>query len=525
MSDIATRKIRRKRLPADVRAGHGTWTKYSTGCRCEGCAAACSEYGRARRAAKKAGIPFVPPAHLLASVRLPNPVIAERSEAELIFRRFTYRAEIAPSVMRRLSGAFGASRYVYNRYLELARSEYAAGQPHPTSIDGGREIVTKGRTNPDTLWLRDFPSGMLTASVREGATAYDNFFQSVTGKRKGPRVGFPRWKKRTHRQAVTFPKGTFSINGGHESTKGTGGRLWLSKVGYVQVHWHRELPAAPSSVKVIRESSGRYRVSFLVQILKPSQKGLTRQPRAAGVDLGLTDYAAIVYSDGTREKLPNPRYLRGAEQKLARLQRDLSRKQNGSRNRAKAREKVARAFERVRNQRLNHARQLVSKLIRENQSISIETLRVAGMVRDHRLAKAITDAGWAQFIQILEQQADLHGRNLFRADPFFPSTQRCSVCGEGTGKKPLRVREFDCPHCGSRLDRDFNAATNLLVAAGSAETVNACGREVRLQLAGALPGEARTHLKPHRRCGEKEAQHGRVPGRRHVNERRNTHAA
>lgn len=505
MRDIATRRVQRRRRPAEERAGHGTWTFYSRGCRCEACSTACTEYGRLRRKAKKDGVSFVPPAHLLAPERVSPasqvPVVPE----QLVYRRYSYRVHAAPAVMRRLGRAFGSARFVYNEYIAYAKREYAAGRKHPSAIDGVREVVTAGRRRLETSWLQDIPTPLLASSVRDGATAYDNFFKSVTGRRKGPKVGYPKFKRRNSRQVVTSPKGSFTINGGYESTNGTGGRVWLSKIGYLNVNWHRPLPAEPSAMKVIPERDGGLKVSFLVQVPKPAPKGLTRQPRSTGVDLGLTDYAAIVYSDGTREKVANPRYLRSAEQKVARLQRDLSRKKKGSKNRAKARVKLARAYDRVREQRLNHARQLVAKLIRENQSISIESLRVAGMMKNRRLAKSIADASWTQFMTLLEQQAIVHGRTLFQADPFFPSSQLCSICGERTGKKPLEVRQFACPHCQSWLDRDFNSATNLLIAAGPAEIQNACGRKVRLQLAGALPSEAGTYPKSGNLPGEKEA--------------------
>lgn len=505
MSEIATRKVRRRRRPAEERAGHGTWTFYSRGCRCEACSTACTEYGRLRRKAKKDGVRFVPPAHLLAPERESLTQQAPEGSDPLVYRRYNYRVTVAPAVMRRLVRAFGSARFVYNEYIALARREHAAGRKHPSAIDGVREVVTCGRQRPETAWLQDVPAVLLASSVRDGATAYDNFFNSVTRVRKGPRIGYPRFKKRNSRQSITFPKGSFSINGGYESTNGTGGRVWLSKIGYVNVNWHRPLPAEPSAMKVIQERDGSLTASFLVQIPKPIPKGLTRQPRSVGVDLGLTDYASIVYSDGNREKIENPRYLRSAEKKLARLQRDLSRKKKGSKNRAKARVKLARAYDRMREQRLNHARQLVAKLIRENQSISVETLRVSGMMKNRRLAKSIADASWTQFMTLLEQQAIVHGRTLFQADPFFPSSQLCSICGERTGKKPLEVRQFSCPHCQSWLDRDFNAATNLLIAAGPAEIQNACGRKVRLQLAGVLPSEAGTYPKSGNLPGEKEA--------------------
>ena len=503
MSAVATRKRpSRKRGLSD----HGTWPRYCSGCRCDSCRTACLEYGRAHRAAKKAGVPFVPPAHLGATPKLeagPQNSFAATPAVEMITRRYTYQATAEPQVGFRVNRAFGASRFVHNAYIALAREEYAAGRRHPSFFDGQKRIVTAGRKNPDTAWLCDFPAGMLSMSVRNAARAYENFFASVTGKRKGPRMGRPNFKKRSHRQTAIFPRGTFHINGGWEASSG---RLWLSKVGYVRVNWHRPLPAEPSSVTMIRERTGKLRVSFVVETPKPVPATPARTGRTVGIDMGLTDFATLAYSDGTREKISNPKFLRQAEKKLLRLHRDLSRKQKGSKNRERARRNLARAHERVKNLRENHARQLSKQLVRENQAVAVEQLNVRGLART-RLAKSIHDAGWAMFLRYLEEGCDRHGRAFRKAPAGFPSSRLCAVCGTHTGPKPLQVRRFTCNGCGSVLDRDFNAAVNVLVAAGPAETVNACGRDVRHQLAsfegrgGAVTGEAGTHQKGPRVSG------------------------
>ena len=496
MTVVAKRRVRRS---SDQGTSHGTWSKYSGGCRCLKCSVGATEYGRARRAAVKAGIPFVIPSHLLTdrvAVKAVTPVPVTAA-VETVTRRYTYSASVAPAVAGNLNRAFGSSRFVFNAYLAHARAEYAAGRKHPSFYDGCKAIVTEGRKNPDTAWLRELPTGMLQLAVRDGAQAYENFFASVTGKRAGPKMGRPRFRKRAHRQSAAFPAGAFAINGGWESTSSTGGRVWLSKIGYVTVNWHRPLPAAPSSAKVIRNSDGSHAVSFVVEMQKPRPRIATRQGRAAGIDMGLTDFATIVHTDGSREKIGNPRFLRHAERKLRRLQKNLSRKQKGSRNRERARIELARAYDRVTNLRTNHARQLTSRLIRENQAIAVETLNVRGLART-RLARSIHDAGWANFLQTLEEGCVQNGRHFQKVPAFFPSSQLCSACGTGTGKKPLHVRAFTCPHCGTSLDRDFNAAVNILVAAGPAETVNACGRDIRQRLAmpsAAVASEAGTHPK------------------------------
>jgi putative transposase len=249
-------------------------------------------------------------------------------------------------------------------------------------------------------------------------------------------------------------------------------------------------------VTLIREPDGDLYVSFVVDV--PVVEALPVIERHAAVDLGLTDYAAVVHTDGTRSKVENPRFLRNAERKLKRAQRALSRKEKGSQNRAKARVKVARAHRKVRETRLDHAHKLALTLVRENQTISVENLNVKGLARSgasgrkgRGLRKSVHDAAWGQFLRVLAEKADWHGRKVIPLNPAYTS-QCCSVCGVLDGPKPLSIREWECGGCGTWLDRDWNAAVNLLVAAGHAETLNACGGDIRLVLARADSGEAGT---------------------------------
>ena len=209
--------------------------------------------------------------------------------------------------------------------------------------------------------------------------------------------------------------------------------------------------------------------------------------RVAGLDLGLADFAVIVYSDGTRDKVDNPRLLRAAEKRLARAQKALSRTQKGSNNRAKARVVVARRHAAVARRRADFTHKLSTRLSRENQAVAVESLSVAGLGRT-RLAKSVHDAGWAQFVQQLADKT-----TVVAIDRWSPTTRTCSQCGAIGGRKPLSVREWTCPDCGARLDRDYNAALNIMVAAGLAETENACGADVRRALASAVSSETGTH--------------------------------
>jgi putative transposase len=313
-------------------------------------------------------------------------------------------------------------------------------------------------------------------------TGYRNFFASVAGKRKGRKVAPPRFRSRKdRRQAVRFTANArFKVL--------PNGRLRLPKVGDVPVRWSRALPSQPSSVTVVKDTAGRYFASFVVDA---GERPLPETGHAVGIDLGLTHFAVL--SDG--RKIAAPKFLRRAEGKLKRAQRDLSRKQQGSANRVKARLKVARAHARVTDARRDFHHQLSTALIRENQAVAVEDLAVSGLART-RLAKSVHDAGWSAFVGMLEYKARLYGRELIKIGRFEPTSQVCSACGVKDGPKPLQVREWTCGGCGTVHDRDVNAARNILTAAGLAAA--ACGAQVRPGLARAQRGEAGTHPKPRR---------------------------
>jgi putative transposase len=238
-------------------------------------------------------------------------------------------------------------------------------------------------------------------------------------------------------------------------------------------------------VTVIKDAAGRYFASFVVEA-QPA--ALPPAEPVVGIDLGLTHFAVL--SDG--RKIASPQFLRRAEKQLKRRQRDLSRKQDGSRNRDKARAKVARAHARVADARRDFHHQLSTRLIRENQAIAVEDLAVKALGRTP-LAKSVHDAGWAAFVNMLEYKARLYGREFHRIGRFVPTSRVCSVCGAKDGPKPLHIRTWPCQGCGAQLDRDVNAAVNVAKAAGLA--VTACGAQVRPGVIPAPRGEAGTHPK------------------------------
>ncbi|MGW7520796.1 RNA-guided endonuclease InsQ/TnpB family protein [Streptomyces sp. NPDC054796] len=402
--------------------------------------------------------------------------------------RYNYRVYSDAAQCRALARAFGCARVVWNDCLRDRREAHAAGLPYVTSAELSRLRITQAKRTEERAWLAEVSAVVLQQSLRDLDVAFKSFFDSLKGKRSGRKVGPPRYKsKRDTRQSVRLNANAFSLPGD--------GRVYVAKVGHLKIRWSRRLPAAPTSVTVTRDGAGRYFLSFVVE----TEPDILPEVEAeAGIDLGLSVFAVL--SDGSR--IASPRFLRRAEKKLKRLQRELSRKAKGSKNRAKARIKVARQHARVVDRRRDWHHKASTRIIRENQAVYVEDLAVAGLART-RLGKSVHDAGWSAFTGMLEYKAVKHGRAFARVDRAFPSSQVCSVCGVRDGPKPLHVREWTCGVCGTVHERDHNAARNVLfegrriVAAGRAETLNACGAPVRRAPVPAQRGEAGSPRKGH----------------------------
>ncbi|MET9068559.1 RNA-guided endonuclease InsQ/TnpB family protein [Streptosporangium sandarakinum] len=395
--------------------------------------------------------------------------------------RLRYRYRLYPDAAQReaLARAFGCARVVFNDGLRLRQAAREAGLPYISDGELSKRVITEAKKTPERAWLGEVSAVLLQQALADLNTAYRNFFISVAGKRKGPKIAPPRFRSRKdNRQAIRFTRSArFSIT--------AGGRLRLPKIGDVPVRWSRGLPSEPSSVTVIKDAAGRYFASFVVET---ADEPLPQVAAEVGIDLGLTHFA--VTSDGA--KVDNPRFLRRAERRLRKAQQALGRTVKGSNNRTKAVARVARAHARVADARRDFAHKLSTALIRDNQAIYVENLSVRGLART-RLAKSVHDAGWSQFVAMLEYKAARYGRTFAKIDRWFPSSKLCSACGALAASMPLNVRLWTCP-CGAAHDRDVNAAINIL-AAGRADRLNACGGTVRPPLAVARPGEAGTHSK------------------------------
>ncbi|MBW8797332.1 MAG: transposase [Streptomyces sp.] len=388
--------------------------------------------------------------------------------------RYSFRLYPDNGQKTSLAKAFGCARVVFNDAVRAREDARAAGQSPPTAGQLSTRLITEAKRTPERSWLAEVSVVVLQQSLRDAETAYRNFFASLKGTRKGPKVGLPRFKSRKDaRQSVRF-----TANARWNITPG--GRLNLPKVGAVKVKWSRTLPAAPTSVTVVKDPAGRYFASFVIDTDPAADRArMLETDRTIGIDLGLTHFAVL--SDGT--KIASPRFLRRAEKKLKKAQRELSRKQKGSKNRAKSRLKVARAHAKVTDARREFHHRLSTKLISENQGIAVEDLSVKALAST-RLAKSVHDAGWASFLSMLQYKAERYGRTLVRIGRFEPTSQTCSTCGAKDGPKPLNVRDWTCSACGATHDRDHNAAINVKQAAGLA--VSACGAPVR---PGVIPAQ------------------------------------
>jgi putative transposase len=390
--------------------------------------------------------------------------------------RYNYRLDPAPRHRAAFGKAFGCARVVFNDALHAREAAHQAGEPYVTDAQLSAWLTAIKKT-PERAWLNEVSSVVLQQALADLAMAYRNFFASIKGTSRGPKVAKPRFRSRKdHRQAIRFTANArFKVL--------ANGKLRLPRIGDVPVRWSRLLPSRPSSVTVIRDSAGRYFASFVIEA---TPAALPATGSTVGIDLGLSHFAVL--SDG--RKIAAPKFLRRAEKLLKRRQRELSRKQKGSRNRDRARRKTARAHARVADARRDFHHQLSTALIRENQAVAVEDLAVKGLGRT-RMAKSVHDAGWSSFVGMLEYKARLHGREFHRIGRFTPTSQTCSACGMKDGPKPLHVRAWRCGGCRVWLDRDINAAVNVARAAGLA--VTACRAQVRPGPVPAQRGEAGTH--------------------------------
>ena len=356
-----------------------------------------------------------------------------------------YKYRIYPNKEQQiyLAKTFGCSRLVYNLMLADRIAVYNKYKDNKEELKKQKK-PTPAQYKKEYEFLKEVDSLALSNEQINLDNAYKNFFRDKS-------VGFPKFKsKKINRYSFTTnnQKGTIRIEDGY---------IKIPKLkSLIKIKQHRELKGLIKSATVSQTPSGKYFISILVET---EIQELDKIDKKVGVDLGIKDFA--ITSD--QEIFGNPKWLRKSEKRLAKLQKDLSRKQKASNNRNKARKKVAKLYEKISNQRKDFLHKLSTKLIRENQSIVIEDLKVSNMIKNRKLSKAISEVSWHEFRVLLEYKSVWYGRELILAPSNYASSQLCSDCGNKSSQtKDLSCRTYNCSVCGLTLDRDINASKNLL---------------------------------------------------------------
>jgi len=359
--------------------------------------------------------------------------------------RHNYRIYPTPGQRKSLARLFGCVRVVWNDALFLCKSvETKHGASLPKNSELQKICITQAKKTVEREWLSEVSNIPLQQSLADLGVAFNNFFQSCQGNRKGKKVNPPKFKYRRSKQTARFRKGGFKVKKS---------KVYLAKIGNIKTKWSRPLPSEPSSVTVIKDCAGRYFLSFVVEVepeIKPAPNP------SIGIDLGLKTFASC--SNG--EKVQSPDYSRDTR-KLKRFSRRLAKRQGGSKRRERMRLKVAKLNAKVRDKRKDFLHKLSTKVVNENQVIALEDLNVSGMLKNRKLSRAISQAGWYEFRTMCSAKADKYNRDFAVISRWEPTSQVCSECGYHWGKLDLSVRRVVCLNCGVEHDRDDNASTNI----------------------------------------------------------------
>jgi len=353
----------------------------------------------------------------------------------------------------KLAKSFGCARWYWNNSLAETQKLY-----HETGKGLGQFAMNSRLPGlkKEFEWLKETHSQVLQSVSLNLSRAFINFFEK--------RAAYPNFKSKHDKQSIQYPQGVKIVEGR---------KLFLPKIGHVKAVVHREIIGVIKTVTISKTPTGKYFASILTENGMDAPT-IPFGSKVLGVDMGLTHLA--ITGDGS--KFDNPKHVAKARKNLKRKQQKLSRKEKGSNSRNKARILVAKAHEKVANARKDYLNKLSKRLVDENQVIAVEDLNVKGMVKNHCLAKSISDAGWGMFTTMLKYKAERAGKGYVEVNRFFPSTKACSHCGHVVKSLPLNIRNWKCTECGAEHDRDINAAKNIaleaqrIIAAGIAGTAS-----------------------------------------------------
>lgn len=354
--------------------------------------------------------------------------------------RYQYRFYPTDQQRQSLAQVFGCVRVVWNDALAVCKQS----EKLPSNNDLQKLVITQAKKTEEREWLATVSNIPLQQSVADLGVAYKNFFDSLKGKRKGKKVGSPRFKKKTGRQSARFRIGGFVMKGDSVS---------LAKIGDVSPIWSRGLPSPPSSVTVIKDAAHRYFLSFVVEV-EPVQ--VDAKNHSIGIDLGIKTFAAM--SNGEMVKSPDYSKL---DKRLRRKQKQLAHQVKGSKRREKTRLQIAKLHNQISDTRKDFLHKLSTCVVHDNQVITLEDLNVSGMVKNRKLSRAISLQGWREFRVLVEAKSEKFGRKFVVVSRWEPTSQICSDCGYKWGKLDLSIRSVLCINCGSEHDRDENAAKNI----------------------------------------------------------------
>lgn len=370
-------------------------------------------------------------------------------------KAFSYRFYPTPEQESLLRRTLGCVRLVYNKAL-YTRTQAWYEKQERVGYSQTSSMLTDWKKQEELDFLNEVSCVPLQQGLRHLQTAFTNFFAS--------QAKYPNFKKKHQGGSAEFTK---------SAIRWKDKQIYLAKCSEpLPIRWSRQIPSdcEPSTATVRLHPSGRWHISIRFNDL--TSLPLPVVDKQIGIDLGIS--SLLITSDG--DKVSNPRHLKQHYRRLRRAQKSLSRKQKGSKNRDKARIKVAKIHVQISETRKDHLHKLTTQLVRENQTIVVENLAVKNLVKNRKLAHAISDASWGELTRQLAYKCRWYGRNYIEIDRWFPSSKRCSDCGHIVAKMPLSVRKWDCPDCGTHHDRDINASKNIL-AAGLA--VSVCGATVR----------------------------------------------